>query len=69
MTHLYTLFWTWDSNAQPSVFRPMFEADLIEADPVNPSQDRHTFCSPFLANALLALGCVCTRHPPMLFKG
>jgi hypothetical protein len=69
MTHLLTLFWIWDSNARPSIFRPMFEADLIEADPANPNQDPHTFCTPFLANALLALACVCAYHPPIIFTG
>jgi len=69
MTHVLNLFWTWDNIARPSIFRPMFEADLSEADPANPNQDRHTFCTPFLANALLALGCVRAYHPPMLFRG
>lgn len=69
LTHILTLVWIWDSIARPSVFRPMFEADLIEADPANPNQDRHTFCTPFLTNALLALGCVCAYHSPMIFKG
>lgn len=58
MNHLLHLFWTWDSNVQPSVFRPLFEEDLLHGDARASTPDKHTFCSPFLVNALLALGCV-----------
>jgi hypothetical protein len=59
MNHLLTLLWTWDSIVQPSLFRPMFEEDLVN-DPQVSNRDSHAFCSPFLVNALLALGCVST---------
>ena len=57
MNHLMALFWTWDYGVQATLFRPLFEEDLLKEPQVS-SRDGHTFCSPFLVNVLLALGCV-----------
>ncbi|KAF3036548.1 hypothetical protein E8E12_004068 [Didymella heteroderae] len=62
MNHLLTLFWTWDSNVRPSLFRPMFEEDLAIGDAQAFTLEKHAFCSPFLVNALLAVGCLSTTE-------
>lgn len=60
MNHLLTLFWTRDNSVERSLFRPLFEEDLANGDPEAAGTQRYTFCSPFLVNALLAVGCVGT---------
>ncbi|KAJ4988201.1 C6 transcription factor [Stagonosporopsis vannaccii] len=61
LNHLLTLFWTWDCGVQATLFRPMFEEDLVNQPQVF-NGDSHSFCSPFLVNALLALGCLFTME-------
>jgi hypothetical protein len=59
LNHVLSLFWTWDNSVERLLCKPMFDEDLMSLDPTlwsDPS--RLSFCTPFLVNALLALGCV-----------
>ncbi|KAH7189822.1 hypothetical protein DER44DRAFT_635873, partial [Fusarium oxysporum] len=56
------LFWTWDSKANRVLDRKMFEEDLQNLDPTSVSNGALRFCSPFLVNALLAVGCMYTTN-------
>ncbi|RGP79070.1 nitrogen assimilation transcription factor nit-4 [Fusarium longipes] len=59
LSHLLLLFWTWDTVCNRVIDRTIFEEDLKNLDPMTtgaPSEIR--FCSPFLVNALLAVGCL-----------
>lgn len=63
-THLLNLFWTWDNTLSRIVDREAFVHDL-KAGANDPStMDSIENCSPFLVNALLAVGSVWhTNHP------
>lgn len=52
------LFWTWDCLVNRVIDRAMFEEDMRNLDPATMQSQELAFCSPFLANALLALACV-----------
>ncbi|KAJ4992891.1 hypothetical protein SVAN01_01595 [Stagonosporopsis vannaccii] len=54
LNYLLSVFWSLDNMVEPSLFRPLFEEDL--------SNNKTTFCSPFLVNALLALSCLLTTE-------
>lgn len=58
MNHLLSLFWTWDNHVERVIYRPLFQEDLARGRERNWITSSHAFCSPFLVNALLALGCV-----------
>ncbi|TQV98917.1 hypothetical protein V2A60_007385 [Cordyceps javanica] len=68
MNHLLNLFFTWDNVVERVIFRPMFEEDVRSAvqggrsdacdDDANGS-----FCTRFLVNSLLALGCLYSMDP------
>jgi hypothetical protein len=58
LNQLLTLFWTWDNTVEPSLYRPLFEEDLVNHDPRTGTTNTQAFCSSFLVNALLALSCV-----------
>jgi hypothetical protein len=58
MNHLLTLFWTWDNVVERAIYRPIFEDDVLTADPHSNDPQAHQFCSSFLVNALLALSSV-----------
>ena len=62
LNHLLALFWTWDNSVERLIYRPMFEDDLVAMHPYEDDHQKRRFCSPFLVNALLALGCVSTQH-------
>ena len=62
LNHLLALFWTWDNSVERLIYRPMFEDDLVAMHPYEGDHQKQRFCSPFLVNALLALGCVSTQH-------
>lgn len=64
MHHLLSLFWTWDNHVERVLYRPLFEEDLSRDYKDYWSTPTHAFCSPFLVNALLAVGSV--RSPPPL---
>ncbi|KAF4456745.1 hypothetical protein F53441_1181 [Fusarium austroafricanum] len=59
LSHLFLLFWTWDTACNRIIDRTILEEDLKYRDPTtlgSPSELR--FCSPFLVNALLAVSCL-----------
>lgn len=58
LNNLLMLFWTWDNTVEPSLYRPLFEEDLVNHDPQRRISNTEAFCSSFLVNALLALSCV-----------
>lgn len=63
MNHLMNLFWTWDNIVERLLYRPMFEEDFKNGNSHSDVTDRLQFCSPFLVNALLALGCLYSMDP------
>lgn len=56
------LFWTWDCLVNRVIDRAMFEEDMRNLDPATMQSQELAFCSPFLANALLALACLYTTN-------
>ncbi|RKK26441.1 hypothetical protein BFJ67_g16650 [Fusarium oxysporum f. sp. cepae] len=62
LNHIMLLFWTWDSRANRVLDRKMFEEDLQNLDPTSVSNGALRFCSPFLVNALLAVGRLYTTN-------
>ncbi|TQN69040.1 Nitrogen assimilation transcription factor nit-4 [Colletotrichum shisoi] len=55
LTHLFDVFWTWDSTLSHLVDRELFNADLSATLPDLSTGQRRSFCSPFLVNAILAV--------------
>ncbi|KAG4292508.1 hypothetical protein FPRO06_11996 [Fusarium proliferatum] len=62
MNHLLRMFWTWDNIVERTIYRPMFERDLVTMDPNLADNGCGSFCSRFLVNALLALSCLYTMN-------
>jgi hypothetical protein len=60
LTHLLTLFWTWDTTVSLCIDRTMFEEDLTSTSEEAEIRKGSQFCTPFLVNALLAVSCVCS---------
>lgn len=61
LTHLFTLFWTWDHTVARIIHWGLFVDDMcaeihLPADAQDPP--RHQFCSEFLINAMLAAATV-----------
>jgi hypothetical protein len=63
MNHLLNLFFTWDNTVERSIYRPVFEEDILSLDPSSADSDSGAFCSKFLINAILAVSCVCYCLP------
>ncbi|TIC95517.1 Nitrogen assimilation transcription factor nit-4 [Colletotrichum higginsianum] len=55
LTHLFDIFWMWDSTLSHLVDRELFIADLSATLPDLSTGQRRSFCSPFLVNAILAV--------------
>ncbi|KAK6224920.1 hypothetical protein QIS74_03247 [Colletotrichum tabaci] len=55
LTHLFDMFWMWDSTLSHLVDRELFIADLSATLPDLSTGQRRSFCSPFLVNAILAV--------------
>lgn len=68
LTHLVNLFFTWDNTLSRLINRDVFLETMKTGRPkdANTKDDdsREYLCSPFLINALLALGCVCNPFAP-----
>lgn len=72
MNHLLNLFFTWDNIVERVIFRPVFEEDVrntarsgladVDKDG-NQGNNGTNFCSRFLVNSLLALGCLYSMDP------
>ncbi|KAH7175470.1 hypothetical protein EDB81DRAFT_769974 [Dactylonectria macrodidyma] len=57
LTHLFTLFWTWDNTVARIIHWGLFVEDMCaETPPQTDAREppRHQFCSEFLINAMLA---------------
>lgn len=61
LTHLLSLFWTWDNTVSPIIDRCMFledlQSDLAHSGTLPPGA-KQLFCTPFLVNCVLAVACV-----------
>jgi hypothetical protein len=60
LTHLLTLFWTWDNVGSRVLCQQSFTDELMEGAVRDESPPTSRFCTPFLVNAVLALASV--RH-------
>lgn len=58
LSHLYDMALTWDNPSEHLFCRPMLEQDIVDLDPSSDYNASTRFCSQFLINALLAIGCV-----------
>ncbi|KAH7137649.1 putative fungal-specific transcription factor [Dactylonectria macrodidyma] len=61
LTHLFTLFWTWDNTVAKIIHWGLFVGDMCaEIHPPIDVQEppRHQFCSEFLINAMLAVATI-----------
>ncbi|KAI6314195.1 hypothetical protein MCOR29_007455 [Pyricularia oryzae] len=60
LTHLLSLFWTWDNTVSPIIDRCMFledlQSDLAHSGTLPPGA-KQLFCTPFLVNCVLAVAC------------
>ncbi|TLS21914.1 uncharacterized protein PpBr36_09265 [Pyricularia pennisetigena] len=67
LTHLLSLFWTWDNTVSPIIDRCMFLEDLKSAalshSRALPPGAKQVFCTPFLVNSLLAVACLYSTNP------
>ncbi|KAI7914700.1 hypothetical protein M0657_009346 [Pyricularia oryzae] len=66
LTHLLSLFWTWDNTVSPIIDRCMFledlQSDLAHSGTLPPGA-KQLFCTPFLVNCVLAVACLYTTNP------
>lgn len=58
LSYLYNMALTWDNPTEHLFCRPMLEQDIVDLDPCSEGEASKSFCSQFLINALLAIGCV-----------
>lgn len=69
LTHLLSLFWTWDNTVSPIIDRCMFledlQSDLAHSGNLPPGA-KQLFCTPFLVNCVLAVACVSFIPKPPL---
>lgn len=64
LTHLLTLFWTWDNTFSNVIDRVLFLEDMRLVDPLDPAPNmEHTFCTSFLVMCLLTVSCLYSTHP------
>ncbi|TLD22092.1 hypothetical protein PspLS_07976 [Pyricularia sp. CBS 133598] len=66
LTHLLSLFWTWDNTVSPIIDRCMFLEDLQSNSAHSgtlPPGAKQLFCTPFLVNCVLAVACLYTTNP------
>lgn len=62
LNHILLLFWTWDTFINRVIDRTMFEESMKTLGWTIQRPDGLVFCSPFLVNCLLAVGCVSTSR-------